>query len=201
MRNEIIVYCKDEEDIKQTCEYIKELNIFNEGCIYKDQAIFFNYTEDGDIKERIRCVTFRENVRGIRGNIGLLTSSFQEYLKNNKDMYWKIICPSINDSFSYSKEREKEFYRELIAPLSILEKLFKRDITYLLVDDHRDSYDIEYITTDVVFALSYLKKHQRCTFHICRQDNLKCEISTLNIDEVWNYETIVEIISGIKIEK
>ncbi|XZH34212.1 hypothetical protein ACSW8L_15945 (plasmid) [Clostridium perfringens] len=28
MRDEIIVYCKDEEDIKETFKYIKELNVF-----------------------------------------------------------------------------------------------------------------------------------------------------------------------------
>ena len=40
MRDEIIVYCKDDEDIKETFKYIKELNVFKEIVIHKDKAEF-----------------------------------------------------------------------------------------------------------------------------------------------------------------
>lgn len=195
MRNEIIIYCKDEEDIKQTCEYIKELNIFNEGCIYKDQATFFNYTEDGDIKERIRCITFRENVRGIRGNIGLLTSSFQEYLKNSEDIMNNIIYCSIGDYFRYIENRQ--ISRSLIAPLSMLEKIMRNDITYVLV---RDYSDLEYKTNDVVSALGYLESNPKYLLCIGKQSDSKCEvIANLDINKERSYEEIVKIISELKI--
>lgn len=112
MRDEIIVYCKDEEDIKETCKYIKELNVFEESIIHKDKAEFSNYTKDKKREIRIRCITLKENARGIKGNLALLTKSFEQQLKYNKNIYWSIIQLSIN---SYTNG--------IIAPLSILKEI------------------------------------------------------------------------------
>ncbi|HGD0580584.1 TPA: hypothetical protein ACH354_002247 [Clostridium perfringens] len=112
MRDEIIVYCKDDEDIKETFKYIKELNVFKESVIHKDKAEFSNYTKDKKREIRIKCITLKENARGIKGNIGLLTKSFNQQLKDNKDIYWLMIQSSIN---SYTNG--------IIAPLSKLKEI------------------------------------------------------------------------------
>ncbi len=193
MKDEIIVYCKDEEDIKQTYDYIIKTNEFKPIYMNKDRGEFVNNKNN----KRIRCFTSNQNLRGLKAFVGLITKNMEEYLKSNEDLFWNIISLSIGDFCGKGINHS----RRLIAPLSMLDKIIRNDITYILINDYRNSYDIEYMTTDIVSALGYLEDNQRCTIHICKQDDSLCERATLKIDEEWNYETIVEIISKLEIEK
>lgn len=204
MRNDIIIYCKDKNDLLETAEYIKDNFSFNHYRINALMPKFINYkngvisNKAEDIDTQISMVTLRENIRGMRGNIGLYTKNAKQYMDNSKHINFEgIIRCSIND-FKQSIE-SREFGRWLASPINTLEKILRDDIIYLLIRDYRDCYDIKYITNDIVAALSYLRKNKECRIHICKSDNIDCEINSYNIDGEWNYQDVVQYISELTI--
>lgn len=188
MRDEIIVYCKDGEDIRETYDYIIKTNEFKPIYINKDRGEFINNKNN----KRIRCFALSQNLRGLKAFVGLITERMKEYLINNEDVL-DMIGVSIGDFRGYGIN----YSRSLIAPLSMLEKIIRNDITYVLASDYSD---LEYKTNDVVSALGYLESNPEYLLCIGKQSNSKCEvIANLDINKERNYEEIVKIISELKI--
>lgn len=199
MKNNIIIYCKDSDDILETGKYIKNNYEFDKAIVSKQNCSFVGYFNKLNNIEcvRIRLITPSDGTRGIKGNIGLLSEKMEDYLIENINVLYEHIMPTIND-FGRGIEGRK-LDRCLIAPIDMLGKILRDDISYLLIDDFRDSYDVNYVTNDVVSALSYLRKYNSNRIHICRQDDLNCEVNCYDIEDIdgWRYLDIVKYISKL----
>lgn len=201
MKNNIVIYCKDRNDILETGKYIKDNYKFDEAIVSKQNCSFVGYFNKLNNIEyvRIRLITPFDGIRGIKGNIGLLSKKMEDCLVENKSVLYEYIMPTINDFVRGIEGRKLD--RCLIAPISMLDKILRNDMSYLLINDFRDSYDVNYITNDVVSALSYLRKYNNNTIYICRQDNLNCEINSYIIEDVdgCRYLDIIKYISELTI--